>query len=103
MARCANCGREFEPTKQSPKRLSCSRGCARALSKSAAAKQRRGIDTQAKRDQIAQQKRRLWIQKRGRAKGGSVSELQEIAARSEVKVTKLPLGSHTGWKPSWMP
>lgn len=38
----------------------------------------------------------------GKAMGGSIAELQEIAAKSDVKVTKCPPGIEMGWLPSYL-
>jgi hypothetical protein len=68
-----------------------------------AAKARAKTQTADGKALLALQKRRMGIQRRGRRMGGSVEQLQAIAAGSKVKVTKLPAGTHSGWKPSWAP
>lgn len=49
-----------------------------------------------RRKQISDRRRR------GLRRGGSVEELQAIAAQSNVQVTQCPPGIHCGWKPSYL-
>lgn len=38
----------------------------------------------------------------GERHGGNVAELQAIAAQSDVRVTKCPIGAELGWLPSYL-
>lgn len=42
------------------------------------------------------------VQMIGVRKRSSLVELHDIVAHSKVKITKLPMGAHAGWTPSWL-
>jgi hypothetical protein len=56
--------------------------------------------TEAEKKSLA--KRRYFIQRRARSSKSSIEDLRAIVAASDAPIQKLPVGAHTGWRPSWL-